>query len=150
MVNDLTKRQLYAEQFKLHTQRVFDYQKDRLRNALFSIAGTFGYFAYVLAQKQTIEKTVPFALVLLVPFVLNSIGFIYNEILHIIIKRHVGFLNHIETNVFGWKPEWFEYRPKPHETRWWHQPLIPMSRCFWGGQILISLLVLWFVLCGGV
>jgi hypothetical protein len=144
------KFDFYHQQFKAHTARIFDYQKDRLKVALLSMVGTAGYFAWLISHlPQSSFVRLP---MLFVPFVFNIMGLVYTRSIDANIDFHVGFLNFIETDILKvanaeWdgNSAWSQYRSQTTDSRWRKRtqghPIRKLSYSFWTGMIAVSLVL---------
>ena len=140
--------EFYWEQFKTHSQRIFEYQKDRLKLSLLAITGTSAYFAWIGTHPPLVKAVCIKALIYFLPAIFCFVGWIYNIFLNILIERHGEFLDFIEVKILklvpeGWKHRsaWKTFRDDIDTTRLWGKPLKTRAHVFWALMIIISISV---------
>jgi hypothetical protein len=106
--------QFLLEQFKLHSKRLGDFQRERLKITTWSTLAIFGYFGWVLTN----ETAYPI-LVLWLPVLFVLFGLVYLYALHRIIDRHSGFLDRLENEMFkiGPNTEWNKFKAEGHHGK---------------------------------
>jgi len=99
--------QFLFEQFKQHSKRLGDLQRERLKITTWSTLAIFGYFGWVLTN-QTVYPN----LMLSLPVLFVLFGLVYVYALHRIIDRHSRFLDHLENEMFkiGDNTEWNKFK----------------------------------------
>ncbi len=134
----------YKEQFKLHSQRILEYQKDRLKLVLLSVAGTAAFFGWIVANPPNLSGCTKFVFYGF-PTALNILGLIYLRILNLIIDRHSGFLDFLESKVMAvtlpdWQGNsaWKKYRTDIDATRRWDKPINTVSYLYWLIMVAVS------------
>jgi hypothetical protein len=149
---DETKRyEFYRDQFERHSNRVMEYQKDRLRVALLAITGVAAMFAWLSTSADTDGPAQIMKGMYFVPSILAVFGWAFHLAVGISMKRHVGFMDMIETEILQISPyncasAWEYYKKQKDDTKCFGKVISHLGCLYWFVLLFISI-VLGFLLC---
>jgi hypothetical protein len=151
-MNDANKDrfEFYKEQFARHSNRIFDYQKDRLRLSILALTGTAAFYAWVSGNDNALMGNLGREWVLLIPIFVNIRGLMYNISISVILRRHTKFLDFIEINVleispFGKDSVWKRFKKEKKVSM---KPIELATFGFWIIMIFISSAISLTIPCG--
>jgi hypothetical protein len=157
----------YSKLFELHTNRIFDYHKERFNIGVLSIGGMLAYYGWLFTTTLGNVGKEFYPLLLIAPVAFSSVGLIHNHYVNTMIRKHREFLNFLEISVVNVAPKWEETKNGSHKLSAWDyfetrkysrkksardgfQPIKRFSYLLWIFWVTTSALIATYVFCKGI